>query len=593
MGSISANTHRLDRSSALTLKSWETPSGKTEKELKADVVVNCGWGRLFFAHTFRTREKLVSQLKREQAGRRDLAYYVRDPHVLVSLAPQDLFIDPSHSYRLWLEKYRPNPDAPKTILVRRIREKSDIDAINRIYASHSMVPVEKEYVWKKKNSRTSIWLVVEEVNSGEVRGACLGVDHVAAFDDPENGSSLWSLAIDPLCPLPGLGEALVRYLSEYLIARSRASLDLSVMHDNKSAIALYEKLGFERVPVFSVKRKNPINETLYSTPSLEAELNPYASIIVDEARRRGVRVAVEDVERSCFKLSFGGRSIRCRESLTELTSAYALSVCDDKALTRRMLMRAGLNVTAQRSSGSNEENDAFLKLHDRIVVKPLRGEQGAGISVDIRKSANLQAAVKRAKAVCDDVILERYEEGDDLRIVVINDQAVACAVRRPAEVIGDGQHTVRDLIKKQSRRRSAATGGESRIPIDSETKRCVQAAGLDLDSVLGRGKTLRVRRTANLHTGGTIHDVTAATSDYLKDAARKAARAIGLPVAGVDMIVPDLSGNDYVLVEVNERPGLANHEPQPTAERFLDMLFPETATQAARIFSTPAEQEIP
>lgn len=93
-----------------------------------------------------------------------------------------------------------------------------------------------------------------------------GVDHKQLFDDPEDGSSLWSLAVDPAASLPGVGAALTRTLAGMLHARGRAYLDLSVAHDNAAAIGLYEKLGFQRVPVLAVKRKNAINEPLFTHP---------------------------------------------------------------------------------------------------------------------------------------------------------------------------------------------------------------------------------------------------------------------------------------------------------------------------------------
>ena len=88
-----------------------------------------------------------------------------------------------------------------------------------------------------------------------------------------------------------------------------------------------------------------------------------------------------------------------------------------------------------------------------------------------------------------------------------------------------------------------------------------------------------VRKAANLHTGGTIHDVTERLNSDLKDACEKAARTLDIPVVGLDLMVPDVEKSDYAIIEANERPGLANHEPQPTAERFIDLLFPATAVR--------------
>ncbi|MAL57711.1 MAG: N-acetylglutaminylglutamine synthetase, partial [Brevundimonas sp.] len=159
---------------------------------------------------------------------------------------------------------------------------------------------------------------------------------------------------------------------------------------------------------------------------------------------------------------------------------------------------------------------------------------------------------------------------------------VACALRRPPRVIGDGRTPLRALIEHQSRRRAAATGGESTIPIDEETERTLGEAGYGLDDVAPEGVEVLVRKAANLHLGGTIHDVTEEVHPTLIRAAVAAARAIDIPVTGIDLMVKSPREPDYAFIEANERPGLANHEPQPTAERFIDLLFPLSAPTSAR-----------
>jgi D-alanine-D-alanine ligase-like ATP-grasp enzyme len=149
-------------------------------------------------------------------------------------------------------------------------------------------------------------------------------------------------------------------------------------------------------------------------------------------------------------------------------------------------------------------------------------------------------------------------------------------------VVGNGRDTVRQLIERQSRRRAAATGGESKIPLDRETERCVAKAGYSMDDVPPEGAAFPVRKAANLHTGGTIHDVTSLVHPRLVEAAIRVARAIHIPVVGVDFIVRNPAEPDYVFIEANERPGLANHEPQPTAERFIDLLFPLSMPASVR-----------
>ncbi|MEJ8570215.1 N-acetylglutaminylglutamine synthetase [Microbaculum marinum] len=562
------------------------------EETRHNVALDCGWGRLIFAQTFPDLEKLAETLRAEQPDRRDIAFYVRDPHVLLASGPQDMFLDPSHTFRLNLATYRPSPRSPQGFFVRRLTSQSDAEAINRIYASRGMVTIPPEFYWAQRDARSISFFVAEDDVTGDILGTVMGIDHMRAFEDPEHGSSLWCLAVDPQARQPGVGEALVRRLAEHFAARGAATLDLSVLHDNELAIALYEKLGFERVPFFTVKRKNPINETLFIGTDIDTKLNPYAMIIVKEARRRGIHVEVTDAEGGFFRLSYGGRSIHCRESLTELTSAVAMSICDDKAVTRRVVEAAGVRVPEQISAAANrDEISAFLDRHGQVVVKPARGEQGRGIAVGLSTMEDIDRAVEAATQVSDTVLLEQCVEGRDLRLIVINYRLVAAAIRRPAYVVGDGRRTVRELIEVQSRRRSAATGGESSIPVDGETERTVRAGGRDMDTVLSDGEELQVRRTANLHTGGTIHDVTDTVHPELVAAAVKAARAIEIPVVGIDFMVRSTSGPDYAFIEANERPGLANHEPQPTAERFVDLLFPLSLPAGVRQAVENADQK--
>lgn len=540
--------------------------------------VDCGWGRLLGGHTFADPEALAQELLQEQPGHRDIAFYVDKPHVVVSQAPQQLFIDPSETFRLMLNAYVPQRATRQGFVIRRLRSRADVAAINTIYRSRRMVPPDAGSVWGQRADRSTVYVLAEDRKSGDVIGVAMGVDHAIAFGDTSPGASLWALAVSPQAAHPGIGEALTRYLAELFLARGRSFLDLSVLHDNRAAIALYQKLGFQNVPVYAVKRRNAINAALFSEPAAAADhLNPYARIIVDEAQRRGIRVEVDDAENGYFKLSHAGRSVVCRESLSELTSAVAMSRCADKRVTVRLLRRAGLNVPAQQMAGDMVSNEAFLREHEAVVVKPVDSEQGKGIAVNLTSIEEVEAAVEAASRFDERVLLEQYCQGQDLRIVVINHRVVAAAIRRPASVVGDGSATIAELIEKQSRRRAAATGGESRIPVDAETERCLAADGLSLSDVLPFGVERAVRRTANLHTGGTIHDVTDQLHPSLRAVAEQASRVLDIPVTGLDFLVPAVDGPDYVIIEANERPGLANHEPQPTAQRFVDLLFPTTA----------------
>jgi GNAT-family acetyltransferase (TIGR03103 family) len=566
-GAFSTRWHRLSR---------DLPDG-----IRPDVVLECGWGRIVFGQTFTSPERLRAALRGEESGQRDICIYPREPHVLVAQAPSELFLDPSHTYRLDLATYSPE-GRRSAARIRPLDSDADADAVNAVYGTAGMLHADPGLLLANSEDPVFTYLVAEDPGTGEVVGTVTGIDHVLAFGDPEGGTSLWCLAVDPQSRLAGVGEHLTRALAEHFAARGRSYVDLSVLHDNRKAITLYERVGFVRVPVLSVKRKNGINERLFvGPPSAEYErLNPYARIIADEARRRGISVDVLDAEWGELRLTHAGRSIDTRESLSEMTSAVAMSRCDDKRITRRICQAAGLSVPRGRTATGGDDDVAFLREVGEIVVKPARGEQGKGITVGIREPNEMVKAVALARQHCPDVLLEELVRGEDLRVIVIGHEVVAAAVRKPATVLGDGRTPIGRLISEQSRRREAATGGESRIPLDEGTVETVRAHGYELDDVLPDGRELPVRRTANLHTGGTIHDVTPALHPALVTASVRASRALDIPVTGLDFLVPDVGGPEHVLIEANERPGLANHQPQPTAERFVDLLFPETAAVA-------------
>ncbi|WP_210014296.1 MULTISPECIES: N-acetylglutaminylglutamine synthetase [Pseudomonas] len=537
--------------------------------------LHCGWGRLLIGHTYPDPASLAAALAKEQPGERDIALYVAAPQQVLAQAPQQLFLDPSDTLRLWFSDYRQAQRVFRGFRIRRAQSDSDWAAINELYVARGMLPVDPALITPRHQGGPVYWLAEDEDN-GAVIGSVMGLNHQKAFDDPEHGSSLWCLAVDPNCTRPGVGEVLVRHLIEHFMSRGLSHLDLSVLHDNRQAKRLYAKLGFRTLPTFAVKRKNGINQPLFLGPGPEAGLNPYARIIVEEAYKRGIDVQVDDATAGLFTLNHGGRRVRCRESLSDLTTAVSMTLCQDKSLTHKVLETAGLSLPAQQLAGNAADNLAFLEDHGAVVVKPLDGEQGNGVAVNLTCLQDLDAAIEHARQYDSRVLLESFHEGLDLRIVVIGYEVVAAAIRHPASIVGDGQHAIGALIEAQSRRRQAATGGESKIPLDAETQRTLHAAGVDYDTILPAGQRLAVRRTANLHTGGCLEDVTARLHPTLVDAAVRAARALDIPVVGLDLMVKAADQPDYVFIEANERVGLANHEPQPTAERFVDLLFPHS-----------------
>ncbi len=305
-------------------------------------------------------------------------------------------------------------------------------------------------------------------------------------------------------------------------------------------------------------------------------MNVYAQILIDEAKARGIDVEIVDEEANLYRLHYDGKSVLCRESLTEKTCAMAMTICDDKSLTHRTLHKAGLRVPRQASYTDMNHAAELMREWGSVVIKPASGEQGRGITVDIREEAELRQAIESALEHSNHILLEQFVHGRDLRIIVIDHEFVAAIERRPACITGNGANTVRQLIEAKNKYLAEKTDGESKIPVNKETERVIRHQNLSWDDVLADGQEVQVCKTANYHTGGTITDVTDKVSSSLQEAAEKASRVLNIPVVGMDFLVPDFAGDEYVIIEANERPGLANHEPQPTAKKFIDFLFPKT-----------------
>jgi GNAT-family acetyltransferase (TIGR03103 family) len=313
------------------------------------------------------------------------------------------------------------------------------------------------------------------------------------------------------------------------------------------------------------------------SPGGYEQLNRHTRVIVDEALARGVAVEIVDPGLGELCLRWGGRQITTLESLSELTTAVAFRRCDDKVHTRRVLQAAGLPIAAGQVATFGPADTEFLERHADLVVKPARGEQGRGITVGVTTGEALARARDVARRHWPEVLLEERCRGEDLRVIVIDREVVAAAVRRPPTVTGTGSRTLADLSGEFSADRVIATGAHSTVPLDDVTRDTLRDAGYDgLEDIPPPGEVVMVRKTANVHTGGTIADVTDELHPELRTLAIAAAVAVDLPVAGIDLIVEAVGAPGAVIIEVNEQPGLANHDPRPTAARFLDLLFPET-----------------
>ena len=234
--------------------SW---SGQGQARMSKSAVIDCGWGRIIFGQSFDSSLEIVGVMQSEPPGRRDVALYVRDSRGILEAAPKTLFLDPSYSYRLDLRFPAEREVLPPRVIIRPAMSWHEA-AVNQLYLACDVVPVRKGYCCDLHNEPAVTLLVAQEPDAqGSIIGVAMGVDHRDAFNDPNNGSSLWALAVAPQTHGSSVRKALVTAMARRFRDAGRSFMDLSVSRDDRDAIALCEELGFLRTPVRAIRRKQP------------------------------------------------------------------------------------------------------------------------------------------------------------------------------------------------------------------------------------------------------------------------------------------------------------------------------------------------
>lgn len=349
---------------------------------------------------------------------------------------------------------------------------------------------------------------------------------------------------------------------------------------------LFQGATTEIQPLISQLKK--IRDASLFGPSTEA--------IVREAKKRGIP-HIRLNQYSYVQLGYGRYQRRIQATLMDSTSALGVEIADDKEYTKKILAEIGIPVPEGISAGDLAEARSVAdKIGYPVVVKPLVGNHGRGISVNVQDEEELEAAYQMAKKIWADVLIEKLLVGADFRILVINGKFVAAAKREPAFVIGDGSSTVQELIAKINDDPKRGVGHEknlTRISIDTMTERILAGQAISLETVLPAGEKQYLKSTANLSSGGTAVNVTENVHPLVKLMAERIARIIGLDVIGIDIVAPTLQEplqkNIGGVVEVNAAPGFRMHL-DPTAGQpinvgvpVVDLLFPPGAYQPVPI----------
>ena len=316
-------------------------------------------------------------------------------------------------------------------------------------------------------------------------------------------------------------------------------------------------------------------------------LGPSTRAMVDAALARGIPIH-RLTEGSLVQLGYGSKQRKILAAATSQTSAIAEDIVQDKDLTRRLLHEVGLPVPAGRPvSNADDAWAAAQEIGLPVVVKPRDGNQGRGVAINLFTREQVMAAYDAAREESSSIIVEQFAAGLDYRLLVIGRELIAASRRQPAQVIGDGIHTINELIAHENtdpRRASDHAAALSKIRIDAVAMGVLSEQEVTPDSIPIEGRVIFIRRNANLSTGGTAVDITDDVHPTIREAAIEAAQTVGLDICGIDLVAHDisqpLSKRNGAIIELNARPGLRMHlypsegKSRPVGEAVINMMFP-------------------
>ncbi|AKJ27856.1 cyanophycin synthetase [Caldimonas brevitalea] len=314
---------------------------------------------------------------------------------------------------------------------------------------------------------------------------------------------------------------------------------------------------------------------------------PSTSAVIEAAAGRGIPVLPLSDDGALYQLGWGALQRRIDATLTSETRQVSVDIACDKEQTKQLLAIAGIPVPRGRTVDTLEAAlEAAREIGGTVTLKPLGGNQGKGVSTQVSTPEQVAVAFERAQHYDGDVIVEQTVSGYDHRVLVVGRRVVAVARRRPPTVVGDGRANIRELVDRLNADPRRGEGHDSAltlVPLDDSARDTLATQGLTLDSVPPAGTEVRLRGNANLSTGGVAEDVTDIVHPSTAALCVRAARRIGLDVAGIDVVCEDitrpLDEQGGALIEVNAAPGIRMHEwpyrgePRAAGRAIVDSLF--------------------
>jgi len=370
---------------------------------------------------------------------------------------------------------------------------------------------------------------------------------------------------------PGLYQVVVEYTEE---AVGRLAVNLAF----ELCVAALSRLPFDLSDALT--RLRDLDE--------EVRLGPSTGAIVAAAVARGIPFR-RLTDGSLVQFGWGSKQRRIQAAESDSTSAIAETIAQDKELTKRLLEAAGVPVPKGRPVTDAEDAwAATCELGGPVVIKPRDGQQGRGVAANVESREEVLAAYAAAREVSSNVMVEQCLPGRDFRLLVIGGRLVAAARREPPHVIGDGEHTIQELVEgvnSDPLRGSGHATTLTKICLDDIALATLAHQDLDVGSVPRRGAWVILRNNANLSTGGTATDVTDDVHQDLAARAVAAAQMVGLDVCGVDVVcesvLSPLENQAGGVIEVNAAPGLRMHlqpsfgKGRPVGEAIIASMFDE------------------
>ncbi|HWP43318.1 MAG TPA: cyanophycin synthetase, partial [Blastocatellia bacterium] len=342
----------------------------------------------------------------------------------------------------------------------------------------------------------------------------------------------------------------------------------------------------------------PLEERLETARRIIArtEFGPSTRAIVEAAARRGI--PWRRIGDGCIvQLGYGKNRRLIQAAMSDRTSAISVDIASDKQLTLRLLGEASIPVPyGIVVETESEARAALAEIGPPVVVKPLNGQQARGISLDLATPGEVERAFRIARQHSQKVVVEEMLEGLDYRVLVVDGKMVAACQRVPAHVIGDGSHTIAELVETINSDPLRGYGHEkplTRILIDEQVIERLRKRGLTPDHVIAPGEVVYLRECANLSVGGTARDVTAIVHPEIAALCERAARIVGLDICGIDLVLPDIAAplGSGGIIELNAAPGLRMHlspsegEGRDVGRAIIDMIYPPGSSGRIPIIS--------